>query len=331
MNNNSLDLEDSSFMDAPLKAPIKTVQPPKATGLNIPQYHFEWAPPETGAYGSFLNSCGQFFGTMGLIPCCFCANKYKEVDQGSVGLITRFGKLYKGVDPGLVEVNIITEKLHRVSVLLNIKEIPSQSCMTKDNVNISLSSVLYYKIVEPAKSVFEISDLATALSERTQTTLRHVVGARSLQDVIEKREEVALAIEEIISDTAASWGVSIESILIKDIVMPASVENSLSKAAEAKRIGESKIIAARAEVESAKLMRKAADILSSKAAMQIRYLDAMMNMAKSSNSKVIFMPGSGDVEGMTPTLQQLDNKDTIVEQPTGYDTNTVALQEAIRQ
>lgn len=164
--------------------------------------------------------------------------------------------------------------------------------MTKDNVSLHLTSVIYYHIVSPHKAAFGISNIRTALIERTQTTLRHVVGARVLQDVIERREEIAQSIEEIMDDVASGWGVRVESMLIKDIVFSQELQDSLSMAAQSKRIGESKVIAARAEVESAKLMRQAADILSSAPAMQIRYLEAMQAMAKTANSKVIFLPGS---------------------------------------
>ena len=172
---------------------------------------------------------------------------------------------------------------------------PKQVCMTKDNVTLHLTSVIYYHITSPHKAAFGISNVRQALVERTQTTLRHVVGARVLQDVIERREEVAQSIGEIIEDVASGWGVQVESMLIKDIIFSNELQDSLSMAAQSKRIGESKVIAARAEVESAKLMRQAADILSSAPAMQIRYLEAMQAMAKSANSKVIFLPSASTV------------------------------------
>ncbi len=167
--------------------------------------------------------------------------------------------------------------------------------MTKDNVTVHLTSVIYYHITSPHKAAFGISNVRQALVERTQTTLRHVVGARVLQDVIERREEVAQSIGEIIEDVASGWGVRVESMLIKDIIFSNELQDSLSMAAQSKRIGESKVIAARAEVESAKLMRQAADILSSAPAMQIRYLEAMQAMAKSASSKVIFLPGASSI------------------------------------
>ena len=159
--------------------------------------------------------------------------------------------------------------------------------MTKDNVSLNLTSVIYYHIVSPHKAAFGISNIRTALIERTQTTLRHVVGARILQDVIERREEIASSIGEIMDEVASGWGVRVESMLIKDLVFSQDLQDSLSMAAQSKRIGESKVIAARAEVESAKLMRQAADILSSAPAMQIRYLEAVstfMSTNRSSNS-----------------------------------------------
>ena len=231
-----------------------------------------------------------------------CPNPYKPVSQGNVGLVTKFGRFYRAVDPGLVKINPLSEKLIQVDVKIQIvgmsnlythsssglanilsTEVPKQVCMTKDNVNLQLTSVIYYHITSPHKAAFGISNIRQALVERTQTTLRHVVGARVLQDVIERREEIAQSIGEIIEDVASGWGVQVESMLIKDIIFSNELQDSLSMAAQSKRIGESKVIAARAEVESAKLMRQAADILSSAPAMQIRYLEAMQAMAKTAN------------------------------------------------
>ena len=160
--------------------------------------------------------------------------------------------------------------------------------MTKDNVNIDLEAVICWSITSPYQASYGIADVRGALIERAQTTLRHVVGARTLQNVVTEREAIAREIEEIVEGPARHWGVSVESILIKDLLFSKDLQESLSSAAQAKRIGESKVIAARAEVDAARLMRTAADILASPAAMSIRTLDALQNMAKTSNSKVIF-------------------------------------------
>jgi len=291
-----------------------SVEPPKQSDL---QPSFAHVMPEDAAnqgwYAKMIDNLGGFCGALGSIPCCICCpNPYKQVYEGQTGLILKFGKYHRAVDPGLTKVNPLSEKLQQVDIKITVVEVPSQVCMTKDNVNVHITSVIYYHIVNPYKATFGIGSVRTALIERTQTTLRHVLGARVLQDVIERREEVAQSIEEIIAQVSTTWGVKVESILIKDINFSRELQDSLSMAAQSKRIGESKIIAARAEVESAKLMRQAADILASKAAMQIRYLEAMQQMAKSSNSKVIFMPSAGGLNQMTEKFSgnnKFDNDD----------------------
>lgn len=271
-----------------------------------------------GWYGSMVNGCGTVIGFLGAIPCCICCpNPYKPVSQGNVGLVTKFGRFYRAVDPGLVKINPLSEKLIQVDVKIQICEVPQQVCMTKDNVTVQLTSVIYYHITSPHKAAFGISNVRQALVERTQTTLRHVVGARVLQDVIERREEIAASISEIIEDVATGWGVRVESMLIKDIIFSRELQDSLSMAAQSKRIGESKVIAARAEVEAAKLMRKAADILSSPAAMQIRSLEAYQQVAKSAGAKVIFLPppnaGGGAYGGAGPSTYTGTGETTGIE------------------
>lgn len=289
--------------------PLVAVNPPRREDLQ-PSYAQLLPPQEDdgthGWYGSMVNTCGSVIGFLGAIPCCICCpNPYKPVSQGNVGLVTKFGRFYRAVDPGLVKINPLSEKLIQVDVKIQICEVPQQVCMTKDNVTVQLTSVIYYHITSPHKAAFGISNVRQALVERTQTTLRHVVGARVLQDVIERREEIAASISEIIEDVATGWGVRVESMLIKDIIFSRELQDSLSMAAQSKRIGESKIIAARAEVEAAKLMRKAADILSSPAAMQIRSLEAYQQVAKTAGAKVIFLPppnaGGGAYGGAGPS------------------------------
>ena len=165
----------------------------------------------------------------------------------------KFGKYSRAIDPGLVKVNPyfqgfktfltnrLSERLQHVDIRIQVVEVPPQMCMTKDNVNVHITSVIYYHIVNPYKATFGIGNVRQALIERTQTTLRHVLGARLLQDVIERREEIASNIEEIIAEVAVTWGVKVESILIKDIDFSRELQDSLSMAAQSKRIGESKV------------------------------------------------------------------------------------------
>lgn len=257
-----------------------------------------------------MNGLGACVGVCGAIPCCPLPNPYREVQQGTVGLISRFGNFYKAADPGLVQVNVCTESLRVVDVKIQIVSIGRQTVITRDNVNVDIDSVIYFQIVNPYRAAFGITDLRQALVERAQTTLRHVVGARTVQSVVVERETIALEIDSILSEVCDKWGVKIEGILIKDIIFSPEVSASLSSAAQQKRIGEAKVIAAKAEVDAARLMRQAADILASPAAMQIRQLDALQGMAKTSSSKVIFVPMNlqSDVIGQLARQQVADGE-----------------------
>ncbi|KAG2184380.1 hypothetical protein INT43_000289 [Umbelopsis isabellina] len=262
------------------------MQPSFATELNLNTI-------EHGIYGNLMNGLGSFMGALGSVPCIVCCpNPYKRIEQGYVGLVSRFGKFYKCSDPGLIKINPLTEKIQRVDVKIQIQEISRQIIMTKDNVNVSLDAVLYWHIIDPYQAQFGVTDVRKCLIERTRTTLRHVLGSRVLQDCIENREAIASEIEDIIGPAAKLWGVKIESILIKDLSFTKELQESLSSAAQAKRIGESKVIAAKAEVDSAKLMREAADILNTSSAMQIRYLETLNGMARNPHTKIVFLPGS---------------------------------------
>lgn len=296
MSNNSISSFDASHYKKSLAIhdePAPTVKPE----MVLQNYPRTYEGPEKNAYLNLMTGIGRCFGAMGAyVPCCVCKNPYEEIPQGKIGMITTFGKLTRSVLPGLAYVNTWTENVDVVSVKLEIKEIPEQECFTKDNVSVSITSVVYYNIIDPEKAWYSVNNIHMAIAERTQTTLRDVIGSRVVQDIVEKREQIAEDIQSVISKTAYGWGVNIESILIKGIRLPPAVQQSLSLAAEARRLGESKIIKAKAEVESAKLMRKASDILASKAAMQIRYLEALQSIAKTSNCKTIFMPSSQEIE-----------------------------------
>jgi regulator of protease activity HflC (stomatin/prohibitin superfamily) len=295
------DSNDATFEQPPVQQPhpsqfqqpIITQQP---DAIKLIKYAKTYETQKQGTYQSLVQKAGTIFGLCGMVPCLCCSNPYHDVQQGTVGLITKFGELSRVVDPGSTYVNIFSENLRQVSIKTEVQDIPEQACLTKDNVIVYLKSVIYYNIVDPQRAVFAISNIHEAVSERTQTTLRDVIGARVLQDVIERREEIAEAIQAIIAETAAEWGVRIESILIKDLRLSSEITQALSQAAQARRIGESRIIQAKSEVEASKLMRESARLLNSKVAVQMRYLDAMINMAKTANSKVIFMPTSVDID-----------------------------------
>ncbi|KAF2861726.1 hypothetical protein K470DRAFT_285174 [Piedraia hortae CBS 480.64] len=250
--------------------PLVNVAPPRQEGLQ-PSYARIIQPNEKEEeqhrwYGAIIDTVGNIIGILGVISGCICfPYSYRG---GNMGLVSKFARFSRVVDPGLVKVNTLSEKIFQIDVKIKIAEVPRQVRMTKDDINLTLMSVIYYHITSPHKAAFGISDIRISLVERTQTTLHHVIGACMLQNVIERRGDIAQSIK-------------VESMLIKDIIFSQDLQDSLSMAAQSKRTGEAKVISARAE---------AADILSSAPAMQIRYFEAMQTMERSANNKVIFLP-----------------------------------------
>eukprot|EP00026_Physarum_polycephalum_P012808 Phypoly_transcript_13142.p1 GENE.Phypoly_transcript_13142~~Phypoly_transcript_13142.p1 ORF type:complete len:343 (-),score=53.33 Phypoly_transcript_13142:59-994(-) len=250
-------------------------------------------PPPSGCYAGSRTCMGAVFGCLGTIPCCFCCpNPYKRVEQGEIGLVKHFGRFTHIANPGLVHLNPMTESMTVMNTKVRVQPLPQQVIFTRDNVSVNVDCVLYWRIFDAPTASFRVDNVSNALMERAQTTMREVCSVRELQDMLTHREMMAEEIKNIIEPIAHSWGIEIESILIKDIKMDAELQENLSAAAVAKRQGASKVIAAQAEVEAAKLMREASDILATPAAMQFRYLETLQKMAQHSNSRVIFVPTS---------------------------------------
>jgi len=252
--------------------------------------------PPRNCYTGLWGALGSLLGGFGSLPCCCCFPRpYKNVQQGQVGLISEFGRFIRIAEPGLVYVNPFTETLKVVDLRVRVQILPQQVIVTHDNVSVRVDSVLYWRVFDAAASIFLVDDMTKALIERALTTMREVCSVRDLQDMLTRREAMAQEIKQTIEGIAYSWGIEIEAILIKDIIMGQDLQENLSAAAVAKRQGASKVITAQAEVEAARLMREASDIMATPAAMQFRYLETLQKMSAHAQTRVIFVPTSNDV------------------------------------
>jgi erythrocyte band 7 integral membrane protein len=241
-------------------------------------------------YESSLRACGcccGFFNTW-ICPCAQSA--YYRVPEGFVGVVQEFGKFSRLYEAGLYYINPCTEKMTMVDKREKIMDIRQQICMTKDNLNIIVDAVIYYQIEDSYKSLFSIGDLKFGLFELCHTALRDVFGFVTLQEALEDRDKLANHLKEHMDEPCQKWGVHVTRCLVQEILFTEELQKSLSTAATAKRLAESKIIAAQADVQAARLMKKSADILNTPAAMQVRYLEALAGLGKVSNPKVLFFP-----------------------------------------
>lgn len=239
-----------------------------------------------------IGECCGFFRTWLPFPCCFVEYPYKEIWQSTEGVMERFGRYVKTVNPGLQYMNPCTEIIKIVDKKVQIIDLTKQVLLTKDNISLSMDASVYYKIIDARKATYRVKNVRNAVEFLTYATLRYICGQYQLQDLLEKRADVTKAIFEHVEEHVGEWGIQIDQIFIKDIVLGPDLQQALSTAAKERRLAESKVISAKADVESAKLMREAADILSSKAAMQIRYLETIQHLSKSPNTKIVFLPSN---------------------------------------
>lgn len=243
------------------------------------------------AYEKFITCCGLCSGFLKNWVCCICCDSpYKIVQEGTVGVVQKFGKYSKLYAPGLYYINPCTETMVSVDKRERIMDIRRQICMTRDNIAVIVDAVVYYQVEDTYKSLFSIANLPFSITELCRTSLRDVFGMITLQEALEDREKPAEKLKELMDSATVSWGVDVTRCLIQEILFTEDLQKSLSTAATAKRLAESKIIGAQADVQAARLMRNAADILNTPAAMQVRYLEAITNVAKAGNPKVVFFP-----------------------------------------
>lgn len=187
-------------------------------------------------------------------------------------------------------VNPFTENLTTVDMRIQVMNLGGQHVMTQDKLSITIDSVVYYQVTDVNNSLFKIDDVKLSIVQLAHATLRNVIGNSTLEACLSQREKLAESIKAIVDENVQNWGVRIISIQIKDIDVPKNIITALSSTVTAEREAQAKIITAEADVRAAELMRMAADVLNTPAAMQIRSLEVIDRLAHSQNSKIILLP-----------------------------------------
>ncbi len=204
------------------------------------------------------------------------------------GVVFRLGRLMPVKGPGLVFVIPIIDKLIKVSLRTVTIEVPSQDAVTKDNVSVQVSAVIYFRVVDPSLSVTEIEDNHYATSQISQTTLRSVLGQSNLDEVLAKRDELNSTLEQIIDEQTEPWGIKVAHVEVKNLDLPETMQRAIARQAEAERERRAKIIHAAGEHQAAEKLADAAAIIRTEPmAMQLRFLQTMVEIATESNATVL--------------------------------------------
>lgn len=212
------------------------------------------------------------------------------INQYERGVVFRLGRVREGVkDPGLRLIIPIIDRMRKVSMRIVTLPVDSQKIITRDNVSIDVAAVAYYQIADSIKSVVEIENVMAATYQIAQTTVRNVVGQSTLDQVLSNTAQINEAIKGILDRATERWGVYVNTVELKDIQLPESMQRAMAKEAEAEREKRAKIIAAEGEQLSAAKLGEAADVISQHPiALQLRNLQVLSEISTEKNSTIIF-------------------------------------------
>lgn len=214
----------------------------------------------------------------------------RQVNQYERGILFTMGRYTKTVNPGWRIVIPVFQSLHKVDMRVKAVEVPSQDTITKDNIPIQISAVVYYKVDDASKAYIEVENFFYAVSQLAQTTIRSAAGEVTLDELLTKRQEISVRISEMIDHTAAAWGIDISSVDIKDVLLPDSLKRTIAKAAEAERERRAVIIQAEGEKLAAQNIADAAVMLSaSPGAMHLRTLQAINDISSDESNTTVWM------------------------------------------
>jgi len=206
------------------------------------------------------------------------------------GVVFRLGRvLPQPKGPGFMLIFWPVDRLVRVSLRTIVRDVPSQDVITRDNVSVKVNAVVYYRVMDPLKSVLEVEDFHFATSELSQTTLRSILGQAELDELLAERERINRRLREVIDQQTDPWGIKVSAVEVKHVDLPQDMQRAMARQAEAEREKRAKIIHAEGELIASEKLAQAAAVLDREpAAMTLRYLQTLTEIAAEQNSTIVF-------------------------------------------
>jgi regulator of protease activity HflC (stomatin/prohibitin superfamily) len=210
----------------------------------------------------------------------------REYDRG---VIFRLGRLIAVKGPGLILLIPLIDKMVKVSLRTVVMDVPTQDVITKDNVSIKVNAVVYFRVMQPDKAIVEVENFLFATSQLSQTTLRSILGQSELDELLSQRDKINRELAKIIDNQTEPWGIKVSNVEVKHIDLPQEMQRAMAKQAEAERERRAKVIHAEGEFQASQRLYDAAQIISSNpAALQLRFLQTLTEVASEQSSTIIF-------------------------------------------
>jgi regulator of protease activity HflC (stomatin/prohibitin superfamily) len=230
------------------------------------------------------------------------ASAIKILREYERGVIFRLGRLIGAKGPGIIFIIPGVDKLLRISLRLVTMDVPSQDVITRDNVSIKVNAVVYFRVIDPNKAVVEVENYLYATSQLAQTTLRSVVGQVELDELLAHRDKINMQLQDILDKHTDPWGIKVSLVETKQVDLPEEMRRAIARQAEAERERRAKVIHAEGEAQAAAKLAEAANVISvNPAAIQLRFLQTLTEVATEKNSTTIFpVP----IDLLTPFLKR---------------------------
>lgn len=234
------------------------------------------------------------------------SNALRILREYERGVVFRLGRYVGTRGPGLIFLVPFIERMVRVSLRTVAMDVPPQDVITRDNVSVRVNAVLYFRVMEPERSVIDVEDFLFATIQLAQTTLRSVVGQADLDELLAERDKLNMRMQTILDEATDPWGIKVVTVEMKDVDLPAEMRRAMAKQAEAERERRAKVIHADGEFQAAQRLSEAAAIMEvHPGAMQLRYLQTLNDIAAENNSTTIFpIP----IDLLTPFLKGWQRK-----------------------
>ena len=217
------------------------------------------------------------------------ASAIRVLKEYERGVIFRLGRLVGGKGPGIILLIPFIDRMVKVSLRTVVMDVPPQDVITKDNVSVQVNAVLYFRVLNPEKCIVEVENYLFATSQLSQTTLRSIVGQVELDELLMERDKINMRLQEIIDQHSDPWGIKVSLVEVKHIDLPEEMKRAMAKQAEAERERRAKIIAAEGEFQAAAKLTEAAKIIDqSPSALQLRFLQTLVEVGSEKNSTTIF-------------------------------------------
>jgi regulator of protease activity HflC (stomatin/prohibitin superfamily) len=213
----------------------------------------------------------------------------RVINEYEQGVVLRLGRFAGMRTAGLKWIVPFIDRMIIIDMRINAEQVPPQDVITRDNVSVKVSAVIYFRVMQADKAFLQVTDFLFATSQFAQTTLRSVLGQADLDDLLSQRDKINLRLQEIIDRHTEPWGVKVTAVEVKQVDLPDEMRRAMAKQAEAERERRSKIIAAEGEYQASEKLGAAADVIArSPGAMQLRYMQTLVEIAAEKNSTVIF-------------------------------------------